>query len=153
MPQFDDMQGAGLDGCSADRKGAAMTRTPLIITLAVAAALAGCSKESHTIVAGGGPADDAQANAASKPKIELPPAIVATKTYRCDDNSVVTVDYLADGKSANVRAGEGATSTLVRAPEAGKAMTADGGYSLEGSPTAGSAKIAVPGHSSQSCKG
>jgi hypothetical protein len=31
-------------------------------------------------------------------------------------------------------------------------MTAAGGYSVEGSATASSAKIAVPGHAAQSCK-
>ncbi len=36
-------------------KGEDMTRTLLLITLASAAALAGCNKESHTIVAGGPP--------------------------------------------------------------------------------------------------
>jgi len=128
-----------------------MTRTPLLLTLAVAAALAGCSKEGHTIVAGGTP-DDNQANAPANAAIALPPAIVATKVYRCDDNNVVTVDYLQDGKSANVHGDKGGASTLVSAPEAGKAMTADGGYSVEGSPTQATAKIAVPGHASQSCK-
>ena len=35
-----------------------MTRTALLITLAATAALAGCNKQSHTIVAGGPPADE-----------------------------------------------------------------------------------------------
>jgi len=123
-----------------------MTRT-LFLTLAAATALAGCHK--HTIVAG--PPEDNNSVAVNA-NVQLPPSIVATKLYRCADNSVVTVDYLSDGKSANVHAGKDAVaSTLVTATDAGKAMTAAGGYSVEGSPTSSSAKISVPGHSAQTC--
>ena len=123
-----------------------MTRTPLLLTLAAAAALAGCNK--HTIVAGGPPADN-ETNAAAP--VALPPAIIATKLYRCADNSVVTVDYLSDNKSGNVHAGKEAASVPVTAAEPGQPMTAEGGYSVEGSPTSSSAKIAVPGHPAQTC--
>ena len=131
-------------------KGRAMTRTPLLLMLAAAAALAGCNKGSHTIVAGGPPGDDTN-NTAANANVQLPPSIVATKLYRCADNSVVTVDYLSDNKSANVHIGKAATSTQVTAPDAGQPMTAEGGYSVEGSPTSSTAKISVPGHSGQTC--
>jgi hypothetical protein len=127
-----------------------MTRIPLIITLAAAAALAGCNKESHTIVAGPDTGDN-DVNVAKTP-VQLPPSIVATKIYRCADNTVVTVDYLSDNKSANVHVGKDGATTQVIAPEAGKPMTAAGGYSVEGSATGSSATISVPGHSSQTCK-
>jgi hypothetical protein len=126
-----------------------MTRTTLLITLAAAAALAGCNKESHTIVAG--PPGDNESNVAANGPVALPPSIVATKLYRCADNSVVTVDYLSDNKSANVHVGKETTSTQVTAPAPGQPMTAPGGYSVEGSATGSSAKIAVPGHSAQTC--
>ena len=128
-----------------------MTRTPFILMLAAAAALAGCNKEDHTIVAGG-PADDQPANTAANANVQLPPSILATKLYRCADNSVVTVNYLSDNKSANVRAGEDGPLTQVTAAEAGQPMSAAGGYSVEGSPGAPTAKIAVPGHPAQTCK-
>ena len=124
-----------------------MTRTPLLIALAAAAALAGCHK--HTIVAGGPPSDEDQ-NVSNTP-VALPPSIVATKLYRCADNSVVTIDWLSDNKSANVHVGKASESTQVTAPEAGKPMTAAGGYSVEGSASSSSAKIGVPGHPSQTC--
>ena len=126
-----------------------MTRTPLLLTLAAAAALAGCNKQSHTIVAG--PPGYDENNTAANANVQLPPAIVATKLYRCTDNSVVTVDYLSDGKSANVRAGKDTPSVQVTAPEPGQPMTAAGGYSVEGSKDSSSAKIAVPGHPAQTC--
>ena len=125
-----------------------MTRT-LILTLAAAAALAGCNKESHTIVAG---PDTGDYNVAANADVQLPPSIVATKLYRCADNSVVTVDYLSDGKSANVHTGKTEPTVQVVAPEAGQPMTAEGGYSVEGSASSGTAKVAVPGHAAQSCK-
>ncbi len=129
-----------------------MTRFPLLITLAAAAALAGCNKESHTIVAGPPDAGYNDANVTKNGPIALPPSIIATKVYRCADNNVVTVDYLSDNKSANVHTDKAAPSVQVTAPEAGKPMTAAGGYEVDGSATSGTAKIAVPGHPSQSCK-
>ena len=146
MSRFDNMQARGLTAVVLTAKGQDMTRTPLLLTLAAAAALAGCHK--HTIVAGP-PEDDN--NTAANANVQLPPSIVATKLYRCADNSVVTVDYLSDGKSANVRAGKDTTSTQVTAPEPGQPMTSANGYSVEGSKDSSSAKIAVPGHSAQTC--
>nr|AYC80419.1 hypothetical protein [uncultured bacterium] len=85
-------------------EGADMTRTPLIIMLAATAALAGCNKQSDDA----GSPDSNESNSATKAPVQLPPSILATKLYRCADNSVVTVDYLSDNKSANVHVGEGA---------------------------------------------
>ena len=128
-----------------------MTRTPLLITLAAAAALAGCNKENHTIVAGGGAGGEADTNAAANGPVALPPSITASKIYRCADTKVVYVDWLSDNKTVNVRTDKGGSPTILTAPEAGKPFTASG-YSLEGTASAPSAKIAVPGHPSQSCK-
>ena len=126
-----------------------MTRTALILMLAAAAALAGCNKENHTIVAG--PDTGEPTNSAANANVQLPPSILSTKMYRCADNTVVTVDYLSDNKSANVKAGKDGAVTQVVAPEAGQPMTAAGGYSVEGSSSASSVKIAVPGHAAQTC--
>ena len=59
---------------------------------------------------------------------------------------------MSDNKSANVRTEASGARTQVMAPEAGQPMTAAGGYSLEGTAAAASAKIGVPGHPAQSCK-
>jgi hypothetical protein len=127
-----------------------MTRTTLLIMLAATAALAGCNKDNHTIVAGG-PDVDNQANVAANGPVALPPSITATKIYRCADNKIVYVDWMSDNKSANIRTDKGGSSTQVTAAEAGKPMTGAGGYSLEGTSSAKSVKIAVPGHPSQTC--
>lgn len=78
-----------------------MTRTPMLIILAAAAALAGCNKESHTIVAGGPDADNGT-NATSNGPVALPPSIESSKTYRCADSSLLYVDWMSDG-SAHVK--------------------------------------------------
>jgi len=125
-----------------------MTRTPLLLTLAAAAALAGCNKENHTIVAG---PDVGDANVVANGPVALPPSIVATKIYRCADNNVVTVDYLSDGKSANVHEKDKPLVQVV-SPATGQPMSAAGGYEVDGTASSSTAKITVPGRPSQSCK-
>ena len=71
-----------------------MTRTAILITLAAAAALAGCDNKNHTIV-GGTPGDDV--NAAANAGVALPPSITASKSYRCKDNKLVYIDWMSDG--------------------------------------------------------
>lgn len=126
------------------------TRTPLLIALIAAAALGGCKKQSHTIVVGPH-ADEASPSAPAAP-VALPPTVSSSKVYRCADNKVVYVDWLSDGKSANVRTDKTGAATQLTTPEAGKPMAAAGGYELSGAPGASSVRIAVPGHGSQSCK-
>jgi hypothetical protein len=126
-----------------------MTRNSFAFCLVAAAALAGCHKQ--TIVAGGDPVDATDANIATNAPVALPPTIVASKIFRCADNKVIYVDYLSDGKSANIRTDQAGTPTQVTAAEAGKDMTAADGYSLAGSPTSSTAKIAIPGHPAQTC--
>ncbi|MEO8454369.1 MAG: hypothetical protein ABI454_04360 [Sphingomicrobium sp.] len=126
-----------------------MTRISLTITLVAAAALAGCKNSDHTIVQSQ-PGDDS--NAVANANVQLPPPIAASKIYRCADNKVVYVDWLADNKTANIRTDPSGTPTQVTTAEPGKPMTGPNGYQLSGGPTDATAKIAIPGHPSQSCK-
>jgi hypothetical protein len=68
-----------------------MTRT-LIITLAAAAALAGCNSKGHTITA-----DPTGDNIAANAPVALPPSITGSKSYRCKDNNLVYIDWMSDG--------------------------------------------------------
>ncbi len=87
-----------------------MTRTPLMLALVAAAALAGCNKESHTIVAGPDVGDNsADVNLAD---VKLPPTITASHIYRCKDNSVIYVDWLSDN-TARVRTSRTEIGTTV----------------------------------------
>lgn len=128
-----------------------MTRTITILTLVAAAALAGCNDENHNI-GGTGPDDGTTTNAMANANIQLPPSIVATKTYRCADNKLVYVEWLSDNKTANVRTEQGGVPTQVTAAEPGKPMTGPAGYSVSGTASASSATVAVPGHGAQTCK-
>ncbi|MBA2635332.1 MAG: hypothetical protein H0U83_01345 [Sphingomonas sp.] len=127
-----------------------MNRTPHMLALLAAAALAGCNKEDHTIVAGG-PADDDANRVAANANVELPPSIASSKIYRCKDNSVVYVDWMSDNKTANVRAGQAEAPVQLKAEEAGQPMLAED-YSLTGEPGASSVTLMRPGKGSQSCK-
>jgi hypothetical protein len=121
-----------------------MTRTTtLVLVLTAAAALAGCNKADQTN-------DNAANEVVNAAPIELPPAIIASKIYRCKDNSVVYIDWLSDNKSANFRHDKNGAATHVAGPEAGKPMVAEG-YSLSGSATGSSVTLSRPGKSSQAC--
>ncbi len=128
-----------------------MTRTSFAFALIAAAALAGCNKQDHTIVAGG-PEDPMANQLANAAPVELPPAIAASKIYRCKDNSVVYVDWLSDKKTANFRAEKTGTPVQLKAAQEGQAMTGEAGYSLSGTAEAASVTLERPGKGSQSCK-
>lgn len=124
-----------------------MTRTPLALAILAAAALAGCNQEDQTNVAGADGTNSANAN------VQLPPAIAASKIYRCSgDNSVVYVDWLADNKTANVRTEEGGSATQVVAPEPGQPLAAASGLSVEGDAKGASIKVTLPGAGAKTCK-
>lgn len=128
-----------------------MTRNLTLLALTAAAALAGCDSESHTITAdpaGPDPMANAVANAGS---VDLPPPIAASKIYRCKDNSVVYVDWLADKQTANFRSEQTGTPTQLKAPAAGEPLVAEG-YSLEGSAEASTINLTRPGKGAQTCK-
>ena len=124
-----------------------MNRT-LTLALVAAAALAGCNKEDHTIVAG--TRESRETNKVDPSTIKLPPAIEASKSYRCKDNSLVYIDWLNDKMTADIRDKKIAPATRVTTAEAGKPMTAEG-YSLSGTSTASSVTVERPGKGSQSC--
>ena len=91
-----------------------MIRT-FTLTALSALALAACNNE--TIVAGEQP-DPMKDELAKAAPVELPPAIAASKTYRCKDNSLLYVDWYSDG-SARVKTEKGAGGTQVAAPAEG----------------------------------
>ena len=110
-----------------------MTRIPLIITLAAAAALAGCNNSDHTIVAG--PDTGNTDNAAANGPVALPPSISASKSYRCKDNKLIYVDWMSDG-TAHVKKSRGEMGTPV----------------TPGSELKGDAKAATITYNGESCK-
>jgi crotonobetainyl-CoA:carnitine CoA-transferase CaiB-like acyl-CoA transferase len=129
-----------------------MTRTPLLLALVAAAALAGCNRnnDDHTIVAGPD-GDVANEAPATNEPVTLPPSIQASKIYRCKDNSVVYIDWLSDQKTANFRSAQGDTPVMLTAPEPGTPLAAEG-YSLTGTADGSSVTLERPGKGRQTCK-
>lgn len=123
----------------------------LSLIIIAGAALVACKQE--TIVANEAP-DPMAAELANAAPVELPPAIEASKTYRCKDNGLVRIDWLQGGKGAYVH-GDGQTQTYVKPAEGvtDGPFTAEGGYSLTGTATASSVSLTLPGKGSQACKG
>src|SRR6478736_5432690 len=115
-----------------------------------AAALAACNPKPETLTArDDDPMAEELANAAP---VELPPAIAASKTYRCKDNSLVTIDWMQGGKAANLRVGKSTTPTALAAASEGEGLSAADGTKLSGSATAGNVSLTLPGKGAQSCK-
>ena len=125
-----------------------MTRT-LTLALLAAAALAGCNKTPAANDAATAEAD--AANASANVAADMPPAIAASKIYRCKDNSVAYVDWLAGDMTADLRSEEGGTATRLTAAKAGDALKAEG-YALIGLPSAKTVTLTRPGKGEQACK-
>ena len=128
-----------------------MTRTPTLIALFAAAALAGCNNndDDGTIVAG--PADPMANAVANSGDIKLPPAIIASHKYRCKDNSLISIDWLSDGteNSARVTPDGGEAVNLTQAEVGGPytpaPATAEGEAPAEGAaPAEGEAPAMGP---------
>ena len=117
-----------------------MTRTLTLLSLAAAAALAGCNNEDHTIVADPAGPDPMAGELANVGEVVLPPSIRASKTYRCKDNSLVYIDWLSDGTAKVKKSKDDYTASAVQ-PGA------------EGSPLKGAATDATVTVNGQSCKG
>ena len=125
----------------------------LILIITAATAIAACQQE--TIVANEQPDPMAEELANAAP-VELPPAIAASKTYRCKDNGVVRIDWLQGGKGAYIH-GDGYTQTHLKPVEAAegqpasKDLTAEGGYVLKGEASASNVSLTLPGRGTQTC--
>lgn len=130
-------------------------RLPLL-ALAASLSLTACNDGGHTIVQQG-PTDTMANELAAAPKVELPPTIVASKTYRCDGNKVVEIDWTErDGKpaGANYRVGaDTVASTVTNAPTEGTGPYSGlDGSSITGTKDAASVQVTVPGQSAITCR-
>jgi len=114
-----------------------MTNRLPLVALAAALTLSACNKQDHTIVAGNVP--DPMANQlANAAPVELPPAITASKSYRCTDNSVVYIDWLSNGAARVKKSATDIPGTEIAAEDA-KAI--------------GDSKAATIKYNGKSCKG
>jgi hypothetical protein len=146
---------------------AAMKKSLIILAPLSMLALAACNK-SETPAADGEAGTDTAATTAAP--VEMPPAITASGTYRCADNTILYVDFLGKNEAADIRVGDKAaaavrvTAPAAEAPAAGAApatpaaeaapagpmKSADGENSLSGSGKQINVKLA--GKGAQTCK-
>lgn len=86
------------------------------------------------------------------PAVELPPAIKASVSMRCQPgNALVFAEFFEGDKLVKLRTEKNGPATDLKAPEAGQPFTAEGGYTLTG--TDKSATVELPGKGKLSCKG
>jgi hypothetical protein len=105
-------------------------KNPLILIAPLSMlALAACNN-SETPAAPEGEADASKMSQTAAP-VEMPPAITASGTYRCGDNTILYVDFLGKNEAADIRVGDKAaaavrvTAPAAEAPADGAAPTAD----------------------------
>lgn len=122
---------------------------PLVAFAATALALTACEKREPEVVQTNVDTQAEELKAA--PPVELPPAIQASRSYRCKDNSLVFIDFMSNN-TAIVRKGKGVEPPLgtVTAETAGGAYKSADGYAVSGN----SEQITYtsPKTGSQSCK-
>lgn len=111
--------------------------------------LAGCNTKPTDVVAGG-PADPTANQVAAAPPVKLPPALIATKSYRCKDNTLVYVDWFNDQLTANLKMKKDGDPIKLTAEVAGQPYSGEG-YQLTGTATGASVTYKKPGGDGQSC--
>lgn len=121
-----------------------MTRTFTIIALAAAATLAGCDNSDHTITTGE-PYDPQEEAVQNLQNVELPPSIVASHAYRCQDNSLVYIDWLSNDTARVKQSRDEIGTTVTREGE-------EGAYTAEGQSVTGAASDQTITVNGQSCK-
>ena len=122
-------------------------RIILAASIAALATLTGCNREPEVIHAG--PADTQAADLAKAKPVSLPPSIMASRTYRCKDNSLIYVEFMSDQKTAVFHATKGGEAEVLTAAEPGKPYEG-AGRSITGNGT--QITYSGPGKGAQACK-
>lgn len=110
---------------------AAMKSLPLMTAAAALALSLGACKETKPTVVDTTSPDPMASQLANAAPVELPPAMTASVTFRCKDNSLAYVDFFKGNTQANVHPTKGATAVVLKADKDGDPLTG-GGYTLTG---------------------
>ena len=128
-----------------------MTKAPFIAVAATALlTLAACDNKPEVVDTR---APDPQASAlANAAPVELPPAIAASVTFRCQPgNTLIYVNFFRGDKMVTITTSKDGPPTALKAPEAGQPYVAEGtSWKLTGNARA--ATIVLADGSSHSCK-
>lgn len=126
-----------------------MINAPRILCAAAALlAASACNQPAPETVDSTAP-DPLASQLANAALVELPPAMTATKTFRCKDNSLVVVDFFAGNRQVNLRPKPDASPIQLRAETEGGAFTG-GGYTVTG--TEASITLTAPGKAALTCR-
>ncbi len=139
-----------------------MTKKHLLLAPLSMLALAACNSSNTPTTT----ENTTDSSAVAAAQIEMPPAITATGTYRCADNTILYLDFLGQNEAADIRVGDkSAIAVRVTAPKADVSdagatptpaepvaplVSADGKSSLSGSGKQINVKLADKG--AQTCK-
>lgn len=83
--------------------------------------------------------------------VELPPAIASSVTFRCQPgNALVYVDFFQGDTQVVLRTSKDAKRVMLKAPAAGEAYVADGGFKVTGN--AHAATVVSPETGTLTCK-
>ena len=119
----------------------------LAIAAAAALTLAACENKPEEVTSTA--PDPMASQLANAAPVELPPAMTASKTLRCGDNSLIYVNFFQGDKQAQVRTSEKEPFTMLKAAEAGQPYEGEGGWKLSGSPS--SVSVTIPGKGTKTC--
>jgi hypothetical protein len=125
-----------------------MQKSHFLAAAAIAATLGlgACNSEPETITYN---RPDAQAEALrNAAPVELPPAIQASRTYRCRDNSLVYVDFYTND-TARLRIGSRDAEVTTLTADGGEPPYTADGYSV--SANAPEIRFTAPGRGTQAC--
>lgn len=117
------------------------------LAAAAALALAACENKAEEVSSTA--PDPMASQLANAAPVELPPAIQASVTLRCADNSLIYADFFQGEKQVQVRTEKGGAATMLKAAEAGQPYEAEGGYKVEGN--AKNASVTLPGKGTKAC--
>ena len=117
-----------------------MTRKRSFLTLVLLCTLGACSSEPEATNQ-----DEVVQNEALP---EVPPMMLASRTYRCRDNSLVYVDFFTNN-TAQLRMAQEDVPTILTAAEGNPPYTAPG-FSV--SANAEQISLTAPGKGTQSCR-
>lgn len=118
---------------------------PLAASIALLGLVSACNIKPETIDPN---KEEAEANKAPAGKVELPPMMLASHTYRCKDNSLVKVEFMSDKTATYFEGDSKDGKKLTQAPEGG--AYAGDGISVSG-PDA-EITLTAPGKGTTTCK-
>ena len=125
-----------------------MNKAPIFAVAAAALfSLAACQNKPEEVTSTA--PDPMASQLANAAPVELPPAIQASVSMRCKDNSIIFADFYQGQKQVLIKESKDGPGKMLKAPNAGEPYVAEGGYKVTGNSK--NATIEVPGKGSRAC--